>query len=177
MRAPRIRLAVLASALLLAVGLGSAAADQSRWRAATRDELRNVIPTRAPVIKENIETELRTASGVTDGRGRFIAGVVMITAGYSAEGNYSHYFVTQVPLGVGDARLAPGRYVFGYKRASDNTIRVSFFEASSGEPVGAATAHRDRGSHAVSSLLISPPVGGKASIQIGRFMLEYHIAE
>ena len=51
------------------------------WRIASEPELRKVIPARAPVIKENIETEFRTASGVTDGRGKFIAGVVMITAG------------------------------------------------------------------------------------------------
>ena len=56
------------------------------------DELRSVIPARAPVISERIETEFRTASGITDGNCHFIAGVVTITAGYSAEGKYSHYF-------------------------------------------------------------------------------------
>lgn len=177
MRATTVRMAVLASALIFAVAPGRATADQARWRAATKAELKKVIPARAPVIKENIETEFRTASGVTDGRGNYIAGVVMITAGYSAEGNYSHYFVTQVPLDLGEMRLAPGQYVFAYKRVSDDTLRVSFYRAASGEPVGAADAHRDRRSHAVSSLLITPPVGGKAAIQIGRFMLEYHVAE
>src|SRR5215211_5695205 len=73
----------------------------ANWRIASGPELRKVVPARAPVIKENIETEFRTASGVTDGRGKFIAGVVMITAGYSAEGLYSHYFITQVPLRLG----------------------------------------------------------------------------
>lgn len=62
-------------------GSRAAAVQRGRWRAPTEQELRKVIPARAPVIKENIETEFRTASGVTDGRGRFIAGVVMITAG------------------------------------------------------------------------------------------------
>src|SRR3954469_2789457 len=113
--------AALSVALMLAA-FGATVAAAARWRAATADELRTVIPARAPVIKENIETEFRTASGVTDGRGKFIAGVVMITAGYSAEGNYSHYFVTQVPLDLGDLRLAPGQYVFGSKRASDDTL-------------------------------------------------------
>src|SRR2546423_7670512 len=73
---------VLVSALVLSASVGRAAAYRARWRAATQEELRRVIPARAPVIKENIETEFRTASGVTDGRGRFIAGVVMITAGF-----------------------------------------------------------------------------------------------
>jgi hypothetical protein len=128
------------------------------------------------VIKENIETEFRTASGVTDGRGRFIAGVVMITAGYSAEGNYSHFFLTQTPLRLGDFTLQPGQYVFGYKRASEDAIHLSFYRAATGEPVGEVDAHRGKGSM-VRSLLISPPVGGRANIQIGRFLLEYRLAE
>jgi hypothetical protein len=177
MRATTIKTAILAAALVLFVPVGQAAAAQPRWRAATKGELRTVIPARAPVIKENIETEFRTASGVTDGRGRFIAGVVMITAGYSAEGNYSHYFITQAPLDVGELRLAPGQYVFAYKRASDDTVRISFYLAASGELVGAADAHRDRRSQPVSSLLITPPGGGRAAIQIGRFALEYRVAE
>ncbi len=177
MRATIVRLAILASALLLVVDAGPVSGGQSRWRAATAGELRAVIPARAPVIKENIETEFRTATGVTDGRGRFIASVVMITAGYSAEGNYSHFFITQVPLDFGNVHLAPGQYVFGYKRAGDDTLRLSFYLASSGEPVGTADAHRDRGNYSVTSLLINPPVGGKAALQLGRFFLEYRVAE
>jgi hypothetical protein len=166
----------LSSALLLNAGAGHAAAYRVRWRAATEQELRKVIPARAPVIKENIETEFRTASGVTDGRGRFIAGVVMITAGYSAEGNYSHFFTTQTPLRLGDIDLQPGQYVFGYKRAREDAIHISFYRATTGEPVGEVDAHRSKSSM-VRSLLISPPVGGKATIQIGRFLLEYRLAE
>src|ERR687886_424517 len=107
--------AALAAALALSAAAGGAAASRARWRAATQEELRRVIPARAPVIKENIETEFRTASGVTDGRGRFIAGVVMITAGYSAEGKYSHFFITQAPLRIGGFDLPAGQYVLGHE--------------------------------------------------------------
>ena len=169
--------AALLAVVLLAAGAGHAAVWRARWRAATADELRRVVPARAPVLKENIETEFRTASGVTDGRGRFIAGVVMITAGYSAEGKYSHYFVTQAPLRVGGFDMPPGQYVFGYERTGDETIRVRFYRASSGEPVGEADALKNRRSSLVRSLLISPPNGGRATIQIGRFLLEYRVAE
>jgi hypothetical protein len=169
--------AVLIAVVLLAAGVGHAAVSRARWRAATADELRRVVPARAPVLKENIETEFRTASGVTDGRGRFIAGVVMITAGYSAEGKYSHYFVTQAPLRVGGFDMPPGQYVFGYERTGDETIRVRFYRASSGDPIGEADAVKNRKSSLVRSLLISPPSGGKATIQIGRFLLEYRVAE
>ena len=165
------------AALLLAAGAGRAAAVyRARWRAATEQELRKTLPARAPVIKENIETEFRTASGVTDGRGRFIAGVVMITAGYSAEGLYSHYFITQVPLRLGALSLPPGQYVFGYKRAGEDFIRINFYRASSGEPVGEVDAHRGKGSM-VRSLLISPPAGNKGNIRIGRFSLDYRVTD
>lgn len=167
--------AALSAALILAAAAGGFAAA-ARWRAATPEELRRVIPARAPVIKENIETEFRTASGVTDGRGRFIAGVVMITAGYSAEGKYSHFFLTQAPLRFDGFELPAGQYVFGYERTGDDSIRVRFYRASTGEPVGQADAFKNRRSSAVRSLLISPPAGNRATIQIGRFLLDYRVA-
>jgi hypothetical protein len=151
------------------------AASRARWRAATEPELRKLIPVRAPVMKENIETEFRTASGVTDDRGRFIAGVVMITAGYSAEGKYSHFFITQTPLKVGSIDLTRGEYVFGYQRINNDTIRVSFYRASSGESVGDVDAHVNRRSTMVRSLLISPPIGDKGTVQVGRFVFDYRV--
>jgi hypothetical protein len=177
MRNAKLFIVVVVAALALSAVAGQAASARARWRAASADALRKVIPARAPVVKENIETEFRTASGVTDGRGRFIAGVVMITAGYSAEGNYSHFFITQAALRMGDFELQPGQYVFGYKRADDDTILVSFYRASSGDPVGIAEARRSRKGSAVRSLLINPPTGGKATMQIGRFLLEYRVAD
>jgi hypothetical protein len=36
---------------------------------ASEEELKALIPARAPVISERIETEFRTASGITDGKG------------------------------------------------------------------------------------------------------------
>lgn len=168
---------VLSSALFVSNAFGVSRAARTRWRAATEPELRKLVPARAPVIKENIETEFRTASGVTDGRGKFIAGVVMITAGYSAEGKYSHFFVTQAPLKIGSMLLPPGEYVFGYQRINNDAIRVSFYRASSGELIGAVDAHVNRKSSMVRSLLISPPIDGRATIQIGRFLFEYKLAD
>jgi hypothetical protein len=150
-------------------------AGANRWRAASEAELKRVIPARAPVIKENIETEFRTASGVTDGQGKFIAGVVMITAGYSAEGKYSHFFITQVPIKVGDLSLDSGEYVFGYQRKNNEAIDVTFYGASSGDSVGTVEAHVNRKSSMVRSLLISPPAQDKGTIQVGRFVFDYQL--
>src|SRR3954470_22604901 len=91
------------------------------WRAATENELREIIPPRAPVEKERIETEFRTASAITDGSGRFVAGVVLITAGYAAEGKYSNFFIAQVPIRIGDLSLKPGEYVFGWRKQGDDS--------------------------------------------------------
>ena len=147
----------------------------SNWRQATDKELRGVIPARAPVERERIETEFRTASAVTDGRGKFIAGVTIITAGYAAEGKYSHFFITQVGITIGEMRLAPGEYVFGYKR-TDEVLEVKFYEATTGRLLGAVTAVRDSRRVAVRSLLINSPVNGKGAIHIGRFFFEYSLA-
>src|SRR5580765_6044456 len=161
-------------AILLATTLSLVVyAGDNRWRSATRAELKRVIPARAAVIKENIETELRTASGVTDGQGKFIAGVVMITAGYSAEGKYSHFFITQVPIKMGDLNLQSGEYVFGYQRKNNEAIDITFYGASSGESLGSVEAHVNRKSSMVRSLLISPASRDKGTIQVGRFVFEY----
>ncbi len=167
--------ALVASTMVLATASGTVRGVRTRWRTATEPELRKLILARVPVVKENIETEFRTASGVTDGRGKFIAGVVMITAGYSAEGKYSHFFITQAPLKIGSMLLQPGEYVFGYQRINNDTIRVSFYRAASGEAIGNVDAHINRKSAMVRSLLISPPVDSRGQIQIGRFFLEYKL--
>ena len=144
----------------------------------TPEAVRNSVSMFSLTTGARAGTTLRSSSGVTDGRGRFIAGVVMITAGYSAEGKYSHFFLTQVPLRVGELELPAGQYVFGYTRASDDSIRVSFYRAATGDHVGDAEARRGtRKGTGVRSLLINPPAAGRANIQLGRFLLEYRVAD
>ncbi|HMG33347.1 MAG TPA: hypothetical protein VKM94_05360 [Blastocatellia bacterium] len=165
-------------ALLLVLPLSSAFAQggEQKWRATNEKELRSVIPARVNVENERIETEFRTASGITDGSGKFIAGVVMITAGYSAEGKYSHFFVTQVPLKIAELDLRPGEYVFGHKRKDQETLQVSFYEAATGKHLGDVKAHLDQKKGPVRQFAITPPGGAeKPSLKIGRFMLEYSI--
>lgn len=144
-----------------------------QWRAATPAELQAVIPARAPVGNERIETEMRTASGVTDASGKFIAGVVLITAGYSANGKYSHFFLTQVPLEIGQFALRPGQYVIGWHR-QDDALAVGFYEAASGKLVGTVDAKRTATSR-VESFRMTPP-GEKPQIFIGRFAFDYRVA-
>ncbi len=152
-------------------------AQKAAWRQATDAELASVLPARAPVEKEHIETEMRTASGIVNGHGHFIAGVVLLTAGNSADGKYSHYLLVQVPVRIGGIVLKPGEYVFGWTRAQENeALSVHFHVAATGELVGTTDAHLIAGSNRVTSLHIWPPKD-KALIQIGRFGIPYELGE
>ena len=168
---------LVAAAILLACALGpaSAPARSEAWRQATPSELSSVLPSRAPVISEHIETEMRTASGIVDERGRLIAGVVLITAGYSADGKYSHYLVVQAPVRIGGVALKPGEYVFGWTRSENgDSLSVHFNDAATGALVGTTDAHWIAGSSRIESLHIWPPQD-KALMQIGRFGIPYRL--
>ena len=164
---------ILIFALLLLISCGAGFGQKAAWRQATDAELAALLPARAPVEKEHIETEMRTASGIVDRRGHTIAGVVLITAGYSAEGKYSHFLVVQSPVKIGGIAFKPGEYVFGYTHDGD-VLSVHFNVASTGALVGTAEAHRLPGTPRVEILRIWPPAD-KAMIQIGRFGLPYEV--
>src|SRR5580765_7554430 len=132
---------------------------KTRWRVATPRELEMALPARAQVEKDRIEVEMRTASGIIDRRGRVIAGVVLITAGYSAEGKYSHFLLAQSPLIMGDLHLAAGNYVLGWRRKDDDSLLVSVYDAATGTPKGEVVAERKAGGGRVESFRFWPPDG------------------
>ncbi len=142
------------------------------WRAATPAELESFLPARAPVEKERIETEMRTATGITDGHGKTIAAVVLITAGYAAEGKYSHYLLTEEPIRIGtDLRLPPGAYVLGWNRTGEGLL-LHLFHATSGVERGSVMASLSKQALRVEPFKIWPP-GERSFIQIGRFTVQY----
>jgi len=71
--------------------------------------------------------------------------------------------------------LRAGDYVLGYQRKNSDTIDVAFYRAATGESVGSVEAHVNRKNSMVRSLLISPPVRDKGTIQVGRFVFDYRI--
>ncbi|HEY0795013.1 MAG TPA: hypothetical protein VGD64_04460 [Acidisarcina sp.] len=177
-RTPKLRANVLAIAIALASlvsVLPLSAQEAHTWRVATEAELKSLIPARAPVEKERIETELRTASGITDGHGRFIAGVVLITAGYSAEGKYSHFFIVQAPVHIGDSLLPPGEYLIGWQHMEDS-LNVNFYESGSGRLVAHVPATRNPAITRVESFRIYAPAD-KSVVQIGRFTFPYRVGD
>ena len=100
----------------------------------------------------------------------------MITAGYSAEGKYSYFFITQVAIKCGDFELRPGEYVFGHKRIDQETLKVSFYEASTGKHVGDVRAQVDPKRGPVRSMTVIPPGKEKPMIKLGRFFFEFSIS-
>jgi hypothetical protein len=164
---------VLFLSILVTSSLG--AQTKPGWRSATTEELKAVLPLRAPVEKERIETEMRTASGIVNSHGKAIAGVVLITAGYSADGKYSHYLVVQAPITIADITLTPGSYVFGWQRTEEGLL-VKFYEATNGVERGTAVAHRMPQGNRVESFRLWPP-GDQSILQIGRFSLPYRLTE
>ncbi len=145
------------------------------WRAATPDELSAILPARAPVAKERIESEMRTASGIINERGQLIASVLLITAGYAAEGKISHYLLAQHGVRIASTLLLPvGAYVVGWTR-SDEGLVVHFYDASSTAERGTLVARPIAQPKRVESFRIWPP-NEQSYIQIGRYMLPYSVS-
>jgi hypothetical protein len=171
MRLHTIKPSLLVLFMLLVPPSFVAAQSKPSWRVATPTELQMALPARAPVEKERIETEMRTASGIIDSHGKIIAGVVLITAGYSADGKYSHYLLVQSPISFGDILLAAGNYVIGWQHG-DNDLIVKFYDAATGSEQGTVTAHRLTTRSRVESFRIWPPASNPI-LQIGRFAIPY----
>jgi hypothetical protein len=147
-------LCVMLLCLLPAAGWGQ---PKKPWRAATPAELEAVMPDRAQVEKERIETEMRSATGIT------------------ANGKYSHYLVVQNPIKVGDLYLRAGNYVIGWTRGEDG-LTVHFYVAETGGEKGTVTARLPEKPIPVSPLRIWPP-GDHGVIQIGRFTMPYTLED
>ena len=158
------------------VAQSKSASTKREWRAATPAELEAILPVRAPVEKERIETEMRTATGVINARGRVIAAVVLITAGYAANGKYSYYLLAQSPLRIGtNIDLTPGSYAIGWIRTPEG-LQVRIYEAETGVERGVITAHPLTQSLPIVSVKIWPP-DAYSILQIGRFALPYSLGE
>ena len=146
--------------------------DAANWRKMSETELKAVVPERAPVLKENIETEFRTAAGITNGRNN-VFGVTIITAGYEADGKYTHFLKTDVGLSLPELKLPAGEYVFGYKRMDNETLRVTFYNAKTGVEAGKVKARVEPKKGPIYSFLIDPPTDNAGKIYIGRFVFDY----
>jgi hypothetical protein len=172
-RRQMVKLFALASTTFVACPLLAQAGKS--WRQASEAELKEILPARAHVGQEHIETEMRTASGITDGHGDYMAGVVLITTGYAANGKYSHFFTTEVPVEVDSLSLAAGEYVLGWQHG-ESMLTVRFYDAITEAPKGSTEAHIIPGLVRVDSFRVWSPQT-KSILQIGRFGIPYVIGK
>jgi hypothetical protein len=171
---PQARSLFMMLTLFLAPQLLHAQA-RTGWRPASASELEAALPARASVEKERIETEMRTASGIINTQGKIIAGVVLITAGYSADGKYSHFLLIQSPITIADVPLSPGQYVLGWSRV-DAGLDVHIYDAATGLKRLSVLAHQMPTGLRVEAFRIWPP-GERSTMQIGRFELAYSLRD
>ena len=165
---------VLMAAILALSPTMRAAQEKATWRSATMAELQAFLPARAPVEKERIETEMRTATGITNDAGQTIAAVVLITAGYAADGKYSHYLLAQHAMHIGESiELSPGAYVLGWGRTPDGLL-LHVFDATTGVERGSGVARLSPTPLRIESFKIWSP-GERKMIQIGRFLIPYRL--
>lgn len=168
--------AILCAGSAALVGQSNGGASKRDWRVASSAELEAALPARAPVEKERIETEMRSASGIIDARGHVTAAVVLITAGYAANGKYYYYLLAQSPIRIGsNIDLQPGGYAIGWTRATDG-LQVHIYEAETGVERGTVTAHPLSQPLPIVSIKIWPP-SERSVIQIGRFVVPYSMGE
>lgn len=133
-----------------------------------------MLPARAPVVQERIETEPSTNSGITDAHGHVIAATVLITAGYAAHGKYSQYLVVGAPVQFGGSvDLKPGAYLIGWTR-EEAGLRVIFYEAANGKAVGTVEALPSNPPLRVVPIRIWAPAQHNL-LQIGRFVIPYEL--
>jgi hypothetical protein len=164
---------LLLAAVFIATGLSGQSVRPPTWRIATAEELESVIPKRAAVVSERVETEPESVSGIVDSRGRYMAAAVLITGGYSSDSKYSDYLVTQVPVKIEDTVLPPGRYLLSWTHDA-GTLHITLSEASTGKAVVQVSAARNPALHRVEQIRIWPP-SPDAMIQLGRFSFHYDI--
>ncbi len=151
------------------------AQSASGWRTATPKELDALVPAKAQVVAERVETERTSMSGIVDHDGHAIAAAVLITAGYSAAGKYSDFLLTQVPIEINGIRLPAGHYLLGWTRGADG-LDVQVFAAESGKQVTAISARLDPSVHKVEQVRVWPPEP-QARVQLGRFAFRFAIAK
>lgn len=81
-----------------------------------RDEAAKILPAGVFYRGQSATLQSRNAAGIRVPGGKLVLAALVDTSGYStgvAE-RYQGYLITEVPLRVGDAKLAPGSYGFGF---------------------------------------------------------------
>ena len=142
------------SAVLLLFLFPLAQGEKTAWRQATDAELASLLPTRAPVEKEHIETEMRTASGIVNSRGPLYCG-----RGVDHGGLLGGWKVFALPCGAGadscGRSCAEARRICVWLHARGRLVECAFQRGGNrgvSRHYGCAFAHRDARHHELAYL-------------------------
>ena len=106
----------------------------------TRDQAAAILPPSVFYRGQSASIQGRNSSGIRLDGGALILATLVDTSGYSSsvQEKYQAYLITEVPLTIGDRRLPPGAYGFGFV-AGDKMVVL---DVGAHELLQAAT-HRD----------------------------------
>ena len=109
-------------------GFGAAAGliagtEDSRTGVLTRDEAGAILPATVFFRGQSATLQARNSSGLRFGGGRLVLTGLVDTSGYSSgiAEKYQAYLITELALRIGDQRLLPGCYGYGFL-ASDRMV-------------------------------------------------------
>ena len=103
-------------AILLAVLVTSAAAQQATKHVLSSDELKKVVPSEFFYRGQKAPVQLRNAGGFQLADGKITLVSLVDASGYSTaiQQKYQGMLITESKLNIGGSELAPGQYGFGF---------------------------------------------------------------
>ena len=115
----RVRLLLPALLLLAPVFCAqTASAQQASGSSAilTRDQAGPLLPPTVFYRGQVASIQARNSAGLKFADSKLVLATIVDTSGYatSIQQTYQGYLITEVPLQIGDAKLAPGAYGFGF---------------------------------------------------------------
>jgi hypothetical protein len=102
--------------MLALMAFGVAGARAQAVSLLTREEAAKILPATVFFRGQTAGVQGRNSAGLRVGADAYVLAAIVDTAGYSSalQQSYQAYLITEVPLRVGDKRLAPGAYGFGF---------------------------------------------------------------
>jgi hypothetical protein len=119
---------------------------------------------------QSAPTQLRNSGGVKFGDGFFVLATMVDNSGYASDvqAKYQAYFVTEVPIKVGDQNLAAGIYGIGF--VADNKFVVT--DVGAHEVLSVATTD-DAGLKRPTPLQVMADPGGGFRLYAGRRYVKF----
>ncbi len=114
----------IAAPIRAALALHPPAAVQPMAQVLNRDQAAAILPPSVFFRGQSASIQGRNSAGLKLADGKLVLVAIVDTSGYSSalQQTYQAYMLTEVPLLIGDQRLAPGAYGFGFVAGNKATV-------------------------------------------------------